>query len=805
MSIIGTLLKSKFANEYEDADFPAQEKVSPLEKETPEYCRKVAQSGFAKLMKNRNSIPAASYDFIQLLRDYGSGCQSELYYKNKFTIGETGKSQSSTIGDNSLDNFSKNYNSRKREGADNINYKIVSVATNVKNAVHGMYDGYEEDIFVNAVDATAIAEEEKLMAEAYYDAKMREQLQSMEEKYGVPLTYDTFFPEDITPDELESYRETGGFKSKASEGIEQIIKHTEHISDWNRTIKRKFIDDFIDLNFIAARSVYNHETCKEQWEYMDPENFTIQYSDDRNFSDAEYAGYFTLEKISKLAQMGFDTNELKSASKKYQEYFNNNHRGNNWNAGREENKSELWWYDYKVPVYHHYWIETDVNRRLRIKNEYGKEVIVELDFDAEVRPLSQYRKKKGVEQEEYSTRIRNTYQCSFVVGTDIVYDFGKMPNQPRKSKRQPQLPVFAWKGCITNPKQTFGSITESVIPFYDQIQLAWLKYQDALVKSHPGGYAINIRMLQNLELGGKPLSPMAAFEMFWKTGKLPYMDHPLGESYKGGDVLPLKVVDGNMAQTMAPIESMISNALQFIERFSGVNMVLLGGTPAGTTTATETQISAAGSQNVLRPGIEGIFEIKEKLAYCSAKRAFLLIKYNDPSYEAYSDVVGTDITDLFRASDSFAMDYGLSMEARPSDEEVAEMLQVAQVAMQRGRDGEASINLSQYMWISEQLKSGGNVKMLRRQLDFMIRREQERLKKEKQENIMIQTQQQAQLEQQKAQAQAQLYQVDLQKSLAIENAKTQGDLQQVKLEADLELRNKQMENAGPDNKKPPFS
>lgn len=797
MSIISTLYNSKFKNMYADSDLPAQEKVDPKIKEGADYCKKVTQRGFAKLMKNRNAIPASDYDAIQMLRDYGTGNQSELYYQNKFSDFELGSNQNRPTSELS-NNYYKNRKSVKRQGLEHINFKIISVAQNIKNAIHGMYDKYEEDIFLNAVDATSVAEEEKLMAEAYYDSKMRPELEKLEEQYGVPLTYDTMFPEDVTPEELESYRETGGFKSKVSEGLEQLIKHTEIISDWDRTIKRKFIDDGIDLNFFAARCVYNYETCKEKWEYVDPENFTIQFSEDRNFRDAEFAGYFTLEKISILAQMGFDSDKLKEAAKAHQEYFNER-RGVNWNSGMSEYQSERWYYDYKVPVFHYSWIEADRNRRLRSKNKYGKEIILDIDYEYKVKPMNQYDKRNGIEREDYYTRIRNVYQCSWIVGTDMVYNYGRMPNQPRDDNRRPQIPFYAWKGNINNSNLIFGSITENCIPFYDNVQMAWLKYQDALIKSFPGGYALNLRLMENLQVGGKDLDAVDAYKMLRQLSLFPYRDFPLGEQYKGGSVNPITQIPGNMGELMAPITNQITLNLQYIEKFSGVNMVLLGSSPAGTGTATETQISTAGSQNILRPIIEGIFEIKEGLAYTASKRLWLLIKYNDKSYKSYEKVVGEDITKLLKETDHFVMEYGLSLEARPSDQELAEIMQAAQVALQRGRDGEASINLSQYMWIQEQIKSGGNVKMLRRQLDFMIRREQDRINKEKQQNIILQTQQQAQLSQQQAQNESQLKSQEAQIDMAIVGAKTQGELQNTKLKADLDLRNKQIENGTQNN------
>ena len=61
----------------------------------------------------------------------------------------------------------------------------------------------------------------------------------------------------------------------------------------------------------------------------------------------------------------------------------------------------------------------------------------------------------------------------------------------------------------------FGSLIESIVTLLDHLQLAWLKYQNNLVKSHPGGYAVELRLLQNLKIGGELIDPLEAYKMFW--------------------------------------------------------------------------------------------------------------------------------------------------------------------------------------------------------------------------------------------------------------------------------------------------
>jgi len=716
MSIIYKLSKhKKIRDQYKQWDTytPMHEKVDPLEKVKPGYCKNVTECAFYALLQNKHYFPIGHYGYMQLLRDYLTGNQDEGYYINLLKTTEP-----TTITSDDGTNFDFQY-----KGYDHLDTKIVSSMPNIRSAIQGMLADYDEFIFVNTIDEQSGNEEIEKLNEAYVDSKLQEYAKSIQQQYNIPLERPTNFPKNVTWEELNIYREMGGFKAKWAEGLEQIGFYTQKKSNWDKTIKRKFIDDILCYNFIIGRTVFDTENNEPRIQYMDPENSTIQYSTENDFNDAEYAGYFTLEKISKLVQKGFSSDELKKAAITYQGYFNNPKldRSYTLNPSRISGDKIM---DFRIPVFHYYWIETDVKRILKVTNKFGN-VNHDIGFYEEIKPLTEYNKKRGVSQNINEYRIRRAYQCSWVVDTDIVYDYGLVPNQYRENKKEPKLPISAYRVVATNENEIFGSMVEKSVPFLNRQQILWLKYQDALAKAHPGGYLINLRLLQNMEIGGKDVSPLEAFDMFWRYGRGVYMDTPIGEGYTGGAVLPISQIGGNYGELLAVLANEMKFIKNEIRENTGIDPTTLGILAEGSS-ATEVSLANRGTGNILKQLQEAVFDVKCGLINHAVNMVQIISKKDKKTYNNYVKIVGEDVMDVLINLDKLGREYGMYLEAKPSNEEVQEIIQAANAALSTGRDGASQIDLGQWMYLHERIMNGGNIKKLRRDIAFMIRKKEER-------------------------------------------------------------------------------
>lgn len=741
-------------DEYSEGySFPNQLLTDPKAKDA-DYHKSYCEAIYSAHIQNKTSLRWDWFDSAQILRDYGTGTQSEDYYLEQMEGENNGITASETLTQAFSDR--KSQGQRDRKGYKNLNTKIISVARNLKSVIHGMFEEQEQDIFVNCVDPKSDEYEENAKWEAYIEATMSKEFQMHEEMAGLtPTQNQTNFSDDVTPEELDQYKALGGFKANWAIAMEELLKYTSIVSDWDMNIKRKYIDDMLDLNIIAGRCVYDSEDMKLKWEYIDPATFVIQYSKERDFSDAEFAGYYKIEKISDLVNKGFSADELRPVAQRFSEQFGNPAKSEWEKYDQPSNNGTFRWFDFRVPVLHASWIDTDVDKKLKITTKYGKTKTVPLGWEEAPQPLRQRDIDRGYQQEVVNTNIRYVYSASWVIGSNLVYDYGKMKNQARKSKKKPMLPFFCYRGITTNQNVVFGSLIESVIPHLDALQLAWLKLQDGMAKAFPDGMAINLRLLNGLNMAGQKISDAKAVEMFKKTLVFPYMDVTPGQSYRGGDVLPLHKIPGGVGAILQEAIQVMQMNLQMIERITGISPNVLGSMSTGQQTATETQASVRGSMAVLQPYLNGIFNMKEKLAMGTVRMAPIYFRNIKGLAKQYYSIIGSQDAEFIKQVDKVGIEYGLSLEARPSVEDRQELIQYIQVAIQPGRNGEAQLDVAQGMKLIGRIKSGSNIKQLWMEAEMMIKKEQRRKLMERNQAIQLQGQQNMQLKQAEMQGRAQ--------------------------------------------------
>jgi hypothetical protein len=767
--------------------FPSQINTNPEKKLFKEYLVQQARAMFSAHMRGATAINCEDFSYIDELRSYGSGNQDTNKYVNQIYAYDSSTTSSRVIDNNGIDTGAGTSQGSKK-GYGHINQEIVSPAPKIRNMFIGMLEAMEQDIFVNNIDEDSGAKEEVMKNKAFLEAALYPKYKEMQKMLNVD---DDIFkpqlPQDITIQELEYFQLAGGFKLNYARIMEKLLKYTEKSSRWQSTIKKKFTADIIDLNLCAGMCKYDTSTQQDRWQYIDPKYLIAQYSTEDDFNDMEYAGYLQLEKISNLIEKGLDRDTLKNLSRKYCGMFTNpddkvwNKHNNNVYAKGD------WFYDYRVPVFHAYWFDTDVKKRLKVKNKYDKERIFDLAWDEEVRPITKKQQGEGIEKSEFKTRIKNIYQVSWIIDSDECYDGGKMPFQSRKSKAVPELPIKVWRGVATDRNLRFGSIMEYIRPQLDQIQLNWLRLQNSMARATEDMYLLNLRVLSNLKMGGKELNEYEAFSMGIRSGVLPYSDIQMGKRYEGGAVSPITKIEGTSLEGVMRYMNIINSHIQMIHEFLGISPEQVGGIEEDSSVA-QARMASMGSNNINRSFISGVFNMKQGLAELSSRRIQLLCKYNKTAQNSYSKVVGKQDVNVLGEAVRMGVEYGINLEPRPEAAEREELKQLVINAMQTGREGIAQIELDQAMYILEQLHGDGNIKEMRMKLSFEIKRAREEREAQQQRNIILQGQQTQQLEQVKQQSDIQKKQLDVQGEIAVENVKSQNDIKLERLKGNIKFK-----------------
>ena len=149
----------------------------------------------------------------------------------------------------------------------------------------------------------------------------------------------------------------------------------------------------------------------------------IQYSNEHDYNDAEYGGYFSLETVSNLKRIFPDIDE-----KKWHEFakgsFNNyGNPGRDWETRYSvlDPSTKVYGYDgFKIPVFEAEWIDRDITRRKYYKNRYGRQQVRDIEFGEK-------------EKNARDVMVRIVRHCTWVVGTDYCYDWGVVKWHPART------------------------------------------------------------------------------------------------------------------------------------------------------------------------------------------------------------------------------------------------------------------------------------------------------------------------------------------------------------------------------------
>jgi len=699
------------------ASFPSTN-IDPKLKKQPKYCQDWAEAIYSMHIRNRSGIAYNDLYQWERQRTYGKGLQDKDQYKAIVNTEDIETDPTFT----GTDGVTRSTLEERRKGWKNINDQIVSVMPKIKDVFHGIFDKQDFEIDTDTIDQNSGATKDRvkygLLAQTLF-AKEYARLRALG---NIPEEQKEFVPRNVT--DLEMYETAGGFKLNLAKEMEKLIKHTFEISDWDVKLKRKLIDDVLDIGYIAVREMYDKETNKAVLKYADPARMSIQYSYEDDYEDPDWAGYYTTYTISQLENEGFDRGELETLAYDYSGKLENPST-DMWYRYKEPNSLGGYYYDfYRVPVYECEWIDSDTERYLKWKSGQGKDRMKKVPYETDPKKF----KKKEVTN--HNTRI--VYKCKWIIGTDKVFDYGIANDQIRPL---PSKPVLSYRVV----KVTSNPITRRLIPILDKMQLAWLRYQNSLIMSASGGWAINVRLLNNITMGGQKLTFKDVFRILRNNAMLFYSDTPKHGRYEGGAVNPITPLPSMLKDEIASAIQEFEYSIKQVEHLTGLTPVALGGTPEERAGKATTEMSFAATQNVMRPIASNIMTLKERAAQSVMLHMQMLIRNNNKSFEAYSDVIGEMGVSTIKSAIHSGARYGIKLRAKPSEQDWAEINALLQEAIALGRDGVKSLDIDDALLIYEQRDSGMNLSELRLQLSYKIRqakaqRQQEALQTQKVQN-----------------------------------------------------------------------
>jgi len=589
----------------------------------------------------------------------------------------------------------------------NVLWKVISPAPKLASKLQGMFMRAEYDIVCDPSDPVSKSEVQDKELELWATKQDSEFLRKYMAVAGVEMQEPDYVPE--TRDEMMLYRERGGFKPEYAMYCEQAIQKSFTKSIW-KEIKKKAIKDFIDINVICTKTYYDDISGLVKVKYVNPKYASIQASQYHDHQDSEWAFHVEEYTVSELLELGIDRAKLRNAAKSFSGY-NGNPSLDDWATYDKINDNGTFKYDFfKVAVIEGNWIDTDSRQDMIRTNEYGAKKIIRQEYGT-----------RNANSERVKTRItdlKKLYKGSWIVGSDIVFHIGEETDYIREGR-----------GVMLNyhfVRLDGRSITDQLVPIYDNFHILWLKYQNALAQAVNQGYAINYDAISSLSLGGVKASQEEIIKRFLDTGILIFKQTDTRGRIVNSN-LPVYELKGGIGGMLKEIREGFLFNIQMVEFITGINPLSLGSSTDPNTPVATQEMAVAATNDTLRPILDGIISMKERAAKGIMHSILIKIRYDEEYQKSYSELIGDRGVEVLKIAAKRNAKFDINLEAKPTDIERKEIFESAKISLQSGRNGQPGITEADYFKILSIINGGGSLKLAEMILESSIRRRTEQM------------------------------------------------------------------------------
>jgi len=714
--------------------------IDPKKKDEKWY-KQYAEALYADYVNNKLTIPFSVRGEIDLLRLYAKGNQPVTKYMDRLSP--------------------RDRKTNKRKGYMNVSWDILSVVPKFKRVVMGMLDKMEYDIFIDALDEKSVSDKDSMKWRVWANKVLSEELgedpaatEGMPQMPGMP----NFVPNSV--EELEMMKDLGSFKLAIEIAYEKALNWSYDMSSWD-DIKRRIFSDLFDIGIAMARDYVDPISKQVKSRYVNPRDAIMSYSSDPAHKNMKSAGEIRKMTIAQLRERAPEIPDevISQIADKYRNYENNG-SANEVNPGESSDEYE----DYDVCVIDVEFIDYDLEKYEKKKTSRGNYMYYPKSFD--------YKKKKTEKRQSHTVKKKKIRKVSWVVGTETVFNWGEQTDIPKNDSEEVCLSFKAYR---ENEK----SILSSIVPLADNIQLTWLKMQNAIAMSAPSGIKVEVGALTGISMGGSKMGPLDILRLYRQTGDVVYKASTHQSQFTGNQPSPIDKISGGIGSELNEYITILNHDIEMIRQITGISPAMDASTLSTETPVGTSKMQVGATNNVMHNLFVGYKTIKTQLAQNMLVRWQVRIRSGE--VKGLAKAIGNNSVNIMKQSSKTRLEeLGLIIQMRPSDAEKNEIKQMAIQSSNSKKQGGIGIRMSDYMYISR-LIDQGSIKLAQAYLAIKENQEQER-----------QDQVQAQLEQQRQAGAAQLAQQKSEQDLGkIENteaAKARKEIEVEKVKSSLRMQ-----------------
>jgi len=629
----------------------------------------------------------------------------------------------------------------------NINWDILPIIPKFRRIALATLLKTDFAISVDAVDPVAQDDKQKF----YADNAAKIILKKEFEKQGVD-------PE-IVPDpemdassmqELDMYMNYS-YKHRMAIEMEQGLELIMSLNKFENE-RIKVVEDLHDWG-IGGYKEYFDAQGNIKIKRINPMNLVMSYTTDPNFKDIQYIGEVTEMTIADLKQMAGDKisdEDYQMISEKYANKYNTS------SAMRDLNNNNDGIYDgFRIKVmdleffsYNSMVLEERVNSK-------GNTVVGRAAKAKANRSDKKYSK----------TDYKVVYKGKWVLGSDVFFDCGLATNMKRAKSSLTDTSLSYHLAAPNMYQMSTYSLGDQMKSLADQIQLAWYKLQNVMLRARPRGIMIELGALEGVPLGkaGRALKPMEILDLYNQTGNLVY--RRLNDEGQASNYKPIEELDNGIGNEAVQYFNIIKQNIDLLRDILGFNEITDGSTPDPRTLNGVAKYASESTNNSLDFIKRAERDLLERLCYD------LTLRIQDSAINGtisgYIRALGSESVQFFKLDPEVsAYECGLKIRQKPTEFEKEKLSRRIEQAIQSNQ-----ITLADAMMI-ENLE---NLKYAEVLLGYRIKKNQE----ETQQRAMEAQQMNGQIQQQSAAMAEQAKQQTLQ-------METQAKMQLIQMEKQLE-------------------
>lgn len=737
---------------YKVENFNYPESGIPAYKKNEAYFQKWAEKIYHLCLNGKTWMPITDYNSIDIMRAYAEGRQPTSQYKD-WILGSWGirNDQQQTAGVTG-----EGWDIRDNESADvrrkawmNLNTQPVSVAPKIMAKINEHIRSMYYEMSVNAIDSQSVENEELAKYRLWFQTQNREWLESQYAMAGIQMDEPIFTPQNIY--ELELYASSGGFKLPYTIAMEDLLKHTFDVSDWDKEVAERVRKDLVTLGYAIVKEDYDKEMKRVVVKYRDPKFSGMQFNTSSSFKNSEYAysvDWWEVSKVRQRLNMGFE--EAAALAFAFSDQFGNpsvNKWGEYGYATLDSGFATYGFDFYKIPVFEFEFIDLDNEEYLQVVNKYGN--VVNKKYNGEL------QENEELKREQY----RIVRQGKWVIGTQHLFDYGIKEYIPRDEYLKPRLSFRAIK-LNTIP------VIEQIKPFLDGFNLAWVKLQDFIAKAIGNGFAIDVGALKDISVGkDKSFDPMEVLNFYRQSTFLLYKRIKTGLSGMAKVNAPpvIPIANNSYDNIRAQFESM-NFFMQKIEDVTGLSMVALGKSADPNVAKFNMQVSVQGTNEIINNIARCQTDLQEDVSINVCYRIRSLCRVNESVRKSYEDVIGAQRMRVVIEAEKSHVRYGIKIEATDITEEKQNIIGMLSASIKAPGSGETGkLDISEAILIQDMILQGQNFRRIGLIIGYMMRKKEQEARLVQQQNIQLQGEQLKQPEIIKAQNQQNQNQFELQK------------------------------------------